>query len=646
MLRFCLTLLAGAALLSLPATDAFSQSAQPASAARAPTDTAVFAETPVIEGPELSPNGKLFAGKLAIRGEQYFAIIPLDESKPRLVAIGDNDLNWWHWVNDDWLVVGMGRAVPVDDSDWYVTRAWSVNAAADKLIMLSPKDAAQDADDVLWTARDGSPRVLLSYQTSIYTNMAGFWPRIDEVDVSTGKRKLKLGGREGVFEWFADGAGTVRMGIGRSLDGRTANVFYRDRDRENFRTIDRKRKDGDELTVPALFLKEPGKALMFDDDDDGFGALWELDLATLTRGKQLFASKGYDIGGLIADETGFGYLGIRTAEERPDTHWFDPDMKALEAEVAGMVKGGRTRIVSLSSDRGLSIVKVGGPDAPGAYFLFNRAEKSMRALGYVSSTLKLKRMHPVRTIRYKARDGVEIAAVLTQPAGRKGKLPLIVMPHGGPHARDSEEWDWWAQFLADRGYAVIQPNYRGSSGYGTKFARLGEGQWGLAMQDDLNDAAKALAELGLADPARMCIVGGSYGGYAAVRAAQRDGKLYRCAVSFAGVANLNSMLSYNSRFLGGGARRDWLRKQAPDLKNVSPVNFPDDFSIPVLLVHGAKDRVVPVRQSRSLAKALKGAGKDVTYIEQPLGDHHFSRGADRLEFLKALEAFLAKHNPA
>lgn len=645
MLRLALALLAGALPL-LPATAALAQTTQPATAKRAPTSVEVFAETPVIEGPQISPNGKLFAGKLAVRGEQYFVIMPLDGSPLRLVGIGDNDLNWWKWVNDDWLVVGLGRAVPVDGDEWYVSRAYSVSAKADKLIMISPKEAAQDADGVLWTARDGSPRVLLSYQTSIYTNFAGFWPRIDEVDVSTGKRKLALAGREGVFEWFADGDGTIRMGIGRSLDGRTANVLYRDRNKESFRTIDRKRKTGDELTVPALFLKEPGKALMFDDDEEGFGALWELDIATLTRGKQVFATKGYDIGGLITDETGFGYLGVATEEEQPGTHWFDPDLKALEAEVAGMVKGGRTRIVSFSRDRSLSIVKIGGPDAPGAYFLFNRAEKSMQALGYVNSTLKLKRMHPVKTIRYKARDGVEIAAVLTQPAGAKGKLPLIVMPHGGPYARDSEEWDWWAQFLADRGYAVIQPNYRGSSGYGTKFTRLGEGQWGLAMQDDLNDAAKALIDQGIADPARMCIVGGSYGGYAALRAAQRDGKMYRCAVSFAGVADLNSMLSYNSRFLGSGARRDWMRKQAPDLKSVSPVNFPESFSIPLLIVHGEKDRVVPVRQSRSMVRALKGAKKDVTYIEQPLGDHHFSRGADRLEFLKALEAFLAKHNPA
>ena len=220
------------------------------------------------------------------------------------------------------------------------------------------------------------------------------------------------------------------------------------------------------------------------------------------------------------------------------------------------------------------------------------------------------------------------------------------MPHGGPFARDSESWDWWTQFLADRGYAVIQPNYRGSSGYGTAFARRGEGQWGLAMQDDLNDAVTELARLGIADPKRVCMVGASYGGYAAVRAAQRDGARYRCAVSYAGVSDLNRMMKHTRNYLHSGARSDWLREQAPDLKGVSPLNFPEEFTIPVLLVHGEKDAVVPPVHSRLLADRLKKAGKDVTYIRQPEADHHFSRGEDRLEFLKAMEAFLAKHNPA
>jgi dipeptidyl aminopeptidase/acylaminoacyl peptidase len=264
-----------------------------------------------------------------------------------------------------------------------------------------------------------------------------------------------------------------------------------------------------------------------------------------------------------------------------------------------------------------------------------------------NSTIGLKRMHPVRTIRYKARDGLEIPAVLTLPAGLEARaLPVVVMPHGGPFARDSETWDWWAQFLADRGYAVVQPNYRGSAGYGTAFAEKGQGQWGLAMQDDLNDALAFLVRAGIADPKRAAMVGASYGGYAAMRAAQRDGALYRCAVAFAGVSDLPALLRYDSRFLNTGRGIDWLRKQAPDLRAVSPINFPGQFSIPILLVHGKKDQRVPVKQSRELAEKLSKAGKSVKYVEQPQGDQYVSREADRLQFLTELEAFLKAHNPA
>ncbi|WP_447726222.1 alpha/beta hydrolase family protein [Sphingomonas koreensis] len=636
-----LALTYGAASLAAAETSA------PAPAARAPLPTEAFAEVPEIEDPDLSPNGKQIAAKVAIQGKQLFAVLtPGATGLPKLLNPGKADLNWWRWVNDEWVIVGIGQEVPVEGGNWYVRRAIAFHVPTGKVTQLAPRTAAQIADGVIWVARDGSARVMLSYQTSIYTNDPGFWPQVDEIDLATGKRRLVTPSKSGVASWYADGAGVVRMGIGMSEDGRSRRVLYRDRQNMLFRTIDKARTREDRLTVPVLFLSDTSKALVIDDDEGGYSALYEFDLTTLERGKQLFASKGYDIGGLVRDSSGFGYLGIHLDENRPLVRWTDPDMTAMQTTVSGLVKGAQVRISSINQDRSRALLAVGGADAPGGYFIYDRPGDTMQLLGINNRTMKMRRMHPVRTIRYKARDGLEIAAVLTVPAGRKGKLPLIVMPHGGPFARDSETWDWWPQFMADRGYVVIQPNYRGSSGYGTQFEKKGEGQWGLAMQDDLNDAVQALADQGIADPARVCMVGASYGGYAAMRAAQRDGKKYRCAVSYAGVSDLNRMLKHQRNFLGGGARSDWLRDQAPDLKNVSPLNFPEEFSIPLLLVHGEEDRVVPPVHSKVLAQKLKAAGKDVTYIVQPEADHHFSRTEDRLEFLKALEAFLAKHNPA
>lgn len=521
-----------------------------------------------------------------------------------------------------------------------------MNVLTGKYQQIVGRDAAQNADDIIWTARDGTARVMIAYQTSIYLTEPGYWPKVQEVDLATGKDRLVQAPRTGVFDWYADGDGVLRMGIGVSEDGRSRRLLYRPDAATPFRVVDRARRNESRLTVPAMFLRDKTRALMIEDDEGGYSALYELDLATLERGKQLFASKGYDIAGLVRGGDGFSYLGVRVEEDRPETRWIDPDMVAMQAAVSGLVKGARVEIASINKDRSRAILAVGGADAPGAYFLYVRSDNGLSMIAHNNDTLGMRRLHPVRTIRYKARDGLEIAAVLTLPRGKKEKLPLIVMPHGGPFARDSETWDWWTQFLADRGYAVIQPNYRGSSGYGTPFTQRGQGQWGLAMQDDLNDSVKALADLGIADATRVCMVGASYGGYAAMRAAQRDGAKYRCAVSYAGVSDLSRMVAQQRNFLYSGSRVDWLREQAPDLKSVSPVNYPEQVSIPLLLVHGEKDRVVPIVQSRALAQKLKSAGKDVSYIIQKEGDHHFSRSEDRLEFLKALEAFLAKHNPA
>jgi dipeptidyl aminopeptidase/acylaminoacyl peptidase len=642
---------AGAGLVAL-ATAAATAWAQPlagvghagkAAPKAAPRPVEDFAALPTLQSPSLSPNGKTYAARVAINGTLYLAIVPLDGGQPRMAGLGEADLNWWRWVNDDWLVIGIGRAEKFEGDEWYLTRAVAVSADGGKVQVLAKDSAAQNGGDVLWTANDGTPRVLLGYQTSIYSNLPGFWPRVDMFDLATGKRTRVMEGQAGVWSWYADGTGAVRMGIGRSDDGRRRRLLYRAGDRGRFRTVDRDDKDG-VLTVPSLFLAD-GKAVTISDDEKGFSALYELDLESMTRGKQLMASPGFDLGGVISDGTDTRVLGVALHGDRPEQHWLDPETGKLAKLLTDRVKGAHVRLISFNRDQSRVIVSVTGPDSPGAYFLYDKAGDSLTDLGFVNPKIGMKRLHPVRTIRYKARDGLEIAAVLTTPRGAGRDLPLIVLPHGGPFARDTEEWDWWTQFLADRGYAVVQPNYRGSSGYGTPFTEKGEGQWGLAMQDDLNDAVAAVAKEGIADPKRVCVVGASYGGYAAFRAAERDSKLYRCAVSFAGVSDLNAMRRYDGRFLFAGVRSDWLKRQAPDLGAVSPINNPDGFDIPLLVVHGVKDRVVPVRQSRTMVQRLKRAGKPVEYIEQPLADHHFSREQDRLEFLKALEGFLAKHNP-
>lgn len=641
---------AGALLMSGPAAiagqSASDQAITPPAPAAAPIAAEAFARLPFIEGPQLSPDGTKIAARIAVNGVQRLAIIPRgDPSKMVQINEGAVDLNSWSWVNDDWLVAQVGAMAPVEGDSWYLRRAMGISADGKKMVMLG-KDAAQSADDILWMARDGTPRILLAMQTSVFSNDAGFWPEVREFDISTGKAKRILAPTLNVMDWYADGAGTVRLGIAYVDSTRSYRMLYRERKEQSFRTVDRARGTGKSLgNIPAMFLPEPGKAIAYD-DDDGFNAIYNLDLATLKTGDKLFGIAGYDVGSLIPDETGTRIIGVRYTDTRARTHWFDPTLAEVQAQIDKAVGARNAQIVSWNRDFSSLIVLVGSADYPGAYYTFRPDEGVMHLLAYANEWLGKTSFGPVSTIRYKARDGLEIQAVLTRPKGAAKNLPLIVMPHGGPFARDDESWDWWAQFLASRGYAVLQPNYRGSSGFGADFAEKGNGQWGLAMQDDLIDAISWAAKEGIADPKRVCIVGASYGGYAALRAAQRDHGTYRCAVSYAGVSDMAAILRYDGGFLNGGRTRDYWRSQATDLKAASPVNFASAFSIPVLIMHGKADARVPVKQSREMVEKLKAAGKPYRYVEQPKGDHHFSQEADRVQFLKELEAFLKEYNPA
>jgi len=252
-------------------------------------------------------------------------------------------------------------------------------------------------------------------------------------------------------------------------------------------------------------------------------------------------------------------------------------------------------------------------------------------------------------IDYVAADGLALHGVLTLPRGRAaGKLPLVVLPHGGPAARDHAEFDWWAQALASRGYAVFQPNFRGSTGYGPAFQIAGNGQWGTKMQTDISDGVAALAARGIIDPKRACIMGASYGGYAALAGVTLQQGLYRCAVSVAGVADLQLMKADE---LGVGPTRVQARNWATligartDLAAISPAMAAARADAPVLLIHGRDDTVVPYAQSTRMAGQLRAAGKPVELVTLKGEDHWLSRGATREAMLVAAVAFIEKHNP-
>jgi dipeptidyl aminopeptidase/acylaminoacyl peptidase len=361
----------------------------------------------------------------------------------------------------------------------------------------------------------------------------------------------------------------------------------------------------------------------------------------------------HDSSGLIFDPATHRLIGHHDLVGDEDRYvFFDPQDQGAWNAVLAAFKGQRVHLESWSQDRRKIVVLVDSPMEGPAYALVDVAAKQASWLGGRYQDLAPEDIAPVQPIRFKAKDGLELTGYLTLPRAAEAKnLPLIVFPHGGPASRDTPGFDWWAQAMASRGYAVLQVNFRGSEGFGGSFLEAGFGQWGRKMQTDLSDGVRFLAAQGTVDPKRVCIVGASYGGYAALAGAALDTGVYRCAASVSGPADLQRFVAWSKGQNGVSAQRYWTRFMGaeaaddPALREISPAAHADRVTIPVLLVHGRDDTVVPLEQSQVMADALKAAGKPFELVVQKGEDHWLSRGETRLQTLEATMAFVEKHNP-
>jgi len=612
-----------------------------------------YAVLPFISEPELSPGGAFLAGLIGLGGQRRICITSLFDQAIKPVCLGVPDMMEAYgleWAGEDHVLVHVTKQQFVEGDRWYVSRLIGVNRKTGKANLLLQDKNGQSSDRVLWVARDGSPTALVAAQSTIYTNFDGFWPAVYRVNVENGSATQILGGVEDVMHWVADGTGAVRLGYGYQDSPQKARVIYRSGGNGPFRTIDRADVGKREETIsPEGFIAGSDHGILIHLDEAKRSALFEVDLPTQKDVRKIWAApEGSWIASTITDVDRQTVLGVWLAGAKRERVWLDPELAELQAAFDKAVPGRRVHIVSFSADKQKMLVQIERADSPGAIYFYSHAEGKLHLIAYVNDKLKGEAQNPVSMIRYKARDGLEIEGVLTLPKGREAKgLPVVVMPHGGPWAHDTDDFDYWAQFVASLGYAVLQPNFRGSTGYGEDFERKGEGQLGFAMQDDLNDGLKWLVDQGIGDGKRACLVGASYGGYATMWGLARDADLWRCGISIAGVSLLRrevNDMGYNA--LNENSNRSAWQRMTPDFAAVSPANAVARIKAPLLLVHGKMDATVPYDQSQAMASRMKAAGKPVDFVTMPKADHNFTREEDRLALLKAMEAFLKAHNPA
>lgn len=308
-------------------------------------------------------------------------------------------------------------------------------------------------------------------------------------------------------------------------------------------------------------------------------------------------------------------------------------------------------VASWSENRRKVVVEVDSPTLGPAYALVDLNTGQAKWIGDAYPIID-EDVSPVKPIAFKAADGLDLSGYLTTPYGKEAKaLPLIVLAHGGPASRDVLAFDWWAQALASRGYAVLQVNFRGSTGFGQAFRNAGSGEWGKKMQTDLSDGVRYLVAQGVVDPKRVCITGASYGGYAALAGATIDRGVYRCASAISGPADLKRMLESELQTSGRNTLSYWKKFMGvetindPALAAISPVLLADRVDIPLQLIHGKDDSVVFYEQTTRMADAMAKAGKPVEVVTLAGEDHWLSQGTTRLKMLQSLVAFLEKHNP-
>ncbi len=626
-----------------PSTEA---TRSPPVATDAPPAAAYFSD-PLLAHVRLSPDGERVVGvatrdatrmlvERPVRGGEVHYLDKFDDPATRIAAVG--------WAGNTIVVVGVGGRERVLGIDRRVVDVHAFDLAPFRPLQIADATrlrASPRAAPFLHWLPDDPDRVLVNEgdpDGSVH-------PRRVSVRTGVGADVTPEGF---VAEaWYADRRGVVRAAHVRDPDGLTMSAWARVASEDAFVALSVDDFTHESSLAFAGFSEDPRSVYVYGETESGRRGVYAYDLVAQQRGALLAADEDFDATRLVHAPGTERLVAVEFGADPPTLHFLGSEAEAEQASIDATFPGTRNRIVDASRDGTIALLEVSSDTQPPEVYVFDREKREMDLLYQIHPDLDVASLATRSAVTYPARDGVAIHAYLTRPRGAASEaLPVIVIPHDGPTERDVWGWDARAQFFASRGFAVFQPNYRGSRGYGRDFERSGYAGWGAAMQDDVVDGVAWLVAEGVADPDRVGIFGAGYGGYVALIAPVLAPGVFRAVASWGGISDLVDLVENPQRHGATDPNTPivWAAPRDVDrLAGISPLQRAEGIGVPVLLGHGALDATVSVTQTRAIAEALEQAGRPAeVHIYRDAGKS-FHAASDRIAFHETLAAFFARH---
>lgn len=585
-------------------------------------------------------------------GDAPQGIITMNEAQARL--------NWCQWATDETIVCEIYGVADTGGRLLGFTRIISIAADGSDTEMLTPTQTMkvmgvlQNGGDVISLEADGQPgKVLMtkryikedSRNTRMFNDKEGLG--VDAVDVVNGKARVAEDAALRAVSYMADETGRVRIMLvgdtrASGYDGSEYRYLYRKKDSKKWFPLSSIDTAGPQEVGFRPLAVDAAKDVAYGlEREKGFDALFAFSLDGSDSKTKVFSLDGVDVSGVEQIGRQRRVVGVNFATEKSYVSYFDEELdKLARAFAKALPNSPQITIADASADENELVLIASSDTNPGKAYLFEKGTRSLSELLDLRLPLVGREMGKMMAVTFSASDGTKIPGYLTLPPGSDGKnLPAIVMPHGGPGSRDVWGFDWLSQFFAARGYAVMQPNFRGSAGYGSEFfGKNGFKAWDTAI-GDVNDAGRWLVEQGIADPDKMGAVGWSYGGYAALQSQVVDPDLFKAIVAIAPVSDLELLREENRRYTSY-TYWDRVIGTGPHVEAGSPARHAEKFKAPVLLVHGTLDQNTSVAQSKLMEDRLQSAGKQVDYLEFKGLDHYIVHSQARSIMLKRIGEFL------